>query len=76
MGKLSESLVKHSSTALFTFLRGQPQHVPRICAEILAIFEANLHNDMISHPLLNFLDAVMASGMCEMQPFCWKMAFQ
>lgn len=63
MGKLSESLVKHSSTALFTFLRAQPQHVPRICSDILTIFAANLHNDLISHPLLNFLDAVMASGM-------------
>lgn len=62
MGKLSESLVKHSSTALFTFFRAHPEHVPRICDEILEIFAANVHNDMISHPLLNFLDAVIASG--------------
>lgn len=62
IGKLSESLVKHSSAAMFQFLRSYPEHVPRICQEILNVFESNLLNDRVSHPLLNFLDSLMCSG--------------
>lgn len=62
MGKLSESLVKHASGSLFQFLRAHPGEVRRLCAEVLVIFASNLQNDAISHPLLNFLDVLLASG--------------
>lgn len=62
MGKLSESLVKHASAALFQFIHRHPAEVRRLCGEIIALFAANIQNDAISHPLLNFLDTLLASG--------------
>lgn len=69
MGKLSESLVKHASAALFQFLRSHSGEVKRLCAEVVTIFAANVQNDPISHPLLNFLDALMASGTVHAEMF-------
>lgn len=62
MGKLSESLIKYSSAALFKFLRSNPAEVPRICDDILQVFSANIQNERISHPMLNFLDSLLSSG--------------
>lgn len=62
IGKLSESLIKHSSAALYKFLRANPAEVPRICDDIIQVFAENIQNDRISHPLLNFLDSILSSG--------------
>lgn len=62
VGKLSESLVKYSSASLFQFLRAHSNDVPRICNDILSVFEENKLNDRITHPLLNFLDSLLSSG--------------
>lgn len=69
MGKLTESLVKHASAALFQFLRAHPAEMKRLCAELVAIFAANVQNDPISHPLLNSLDVLMASGAVHAEMF-------
>ncbi|XP_037025535.1 tubulin-specific chaperone D [Bradysia coprophila] len=62
IGKLSESLIKYSSTAMFNFLRSHNDHVTRICQEILNIFQQYQLNDRVTFPLMNFLDTLLSSG--------------
>ncbi len=54
--------IKYSSTAMFNFLRSHSEHVPRICQEILNIFQQYQLNDRVTYPLMNFLDTLLSSG--------------
>lgn len=48
--------------ALFNFMKSHPEHVPRLGKQILGVFEANLGNDRITSPMLNFIDLLIRSG--------------
>ncbi|KAH8412266.1 hypothetical protein KR009_000944 [Drosophila setifemur] len=65
IGQLTESLIKYASTALFQFLRSNPEMVPRLCLEVVQIFEEHLLNERVTYPLLSFLDILMGSGTVE-----------
>ncbi|KAH8317763.1 hypothetical protein KR074_009400 [Drosophila pseudoananassae] len=65
IGQLTESLIKYASTALFQFLRSNPDTVPRLCSEIVEIFEENLLNERVTYPILSFLDILIGSGTVE-----------
>lgn len=66
IGQLTESLIKHSSSSFLDFLKANDGEVSRICELILQIFEKNLLNERISHPMLNFLEMLMSSGVLVM----------
>ncbi|SPP79297.1 tubulin-specific chaperone D [Drosophila guanche] len=66
IGQLTESLIKYASTALFQFLRSNPTMVPRLCAEIVEIFQENLLNERVTYPMLSFLDILIGSGTTDM----------
>ncbi|KAH8289902.1 hypothetical protein KR018_000977 [Drosophila ironensis] len=65
IGQLTESLMKYSSTALFQFLRSNPDVVPRLCAEIVENFGEHLLNERVTYPMLSFLEILLASGTVE-----------
>ncbi|XP_055382719.1 tubulin-specific chaperone D [Condylostylus longicornis] len=65
IGQLTESLVKYSSTSFFDFLRANPETIPRICNEIIKVFEQNSMNERVTYPILNFLDILLSSGVIE-----------
>ncbi|XP_036329001.1 tubulin-specific chaperone D-like [Rhagoletis pomonella] len=62
IGQLTESLIKHSSAALFEFLRTHPAEVPRLCKEVVANFQDNVMNERVTYPMLNFLEILISSG--------------
>lgn len=47
---------------MFNYLRSHSEHVPRICREILNIFQQYQLNDRVTYPLMNFLDTLLSSG--------------
>lgn len=63
IGQLTESLIKHSSSSFLDFLKANDGEIPRICQLIVKIFEDNLLNERISHPMLNFLEMLLSSGV-------------
>lgn len=63
IGKMTESLIKYASASMFQFLRSHPTHVPRICQEIVDVFQQHLLEKRIAHPMLNFLDLIISSGI-------------
>lgn len=63
IGQLTESLIKYSSSSFLDFLKAHDEEIPRICKLIIKIFEDNLLNERISHPMLNFLDMILSSGV-------------
>ncbi|XP_017022183.1 tubulin-specific chaperone D [Drosophila kikkawai] len=65
IGQLTESLIKYASSALFQFLRSNPTMVPRLCSEIVQIFEEHLLNERVTYPMLSFLDILIGSGTVE-----------
>ncbi|ALC39422.1 CG7261 [Drosophila busckii] len=65
IGQLTESLIKYASNAFFEFLRSHKQMVPRLCTEIIQIFEEYLLNERITYPMLSFLDILMGSGTID-----------
>ncbi|PSN56928.1 Tubulin-specific chaperone D [Blattella germanica] len=65
VGGLTESLVKHSSTSLFMYLKaqqGRPQELERLCGTIVDIFRNNQYVDRVTVPLFGFLDRLFSSG--------------
>lgn len=66
IGQLTESLIKHSSSSFLDFLKANDSEIPRICELIVKIFEENLLNERISHPMLNFLEMLLSSGVLVM----------
>uniref|UniRef100_A0A6P4E891 Tubulin-specific chaperone D n=1 Tax=Drosophila rhopaloa TaxID=1041015 RepID=A0A6P4E891_DRORH len=65
IGQLTESLIKYASSALFQFLRSNPETVPRLCSEVVQIFEEHLLNERVTYPMLSFLDILIGSGTLE-----------
>lgn len=63
IGQLTESLIKYSSSSFLDFLKTHDEEIPRICNLIVKIFEDHLLNERISHPMLNFLDMILSSGV-------------
>ncbi|XP_022185409.2 tubulin-specific chaperone D [Nilaparvata lugens] len=62
VGGLTESLVKHSSAALFNHLKTQTKpELERLGEVILAIFEKNQHSKRLGLPILVFLDRLFSS---------------
>jgi len=39
--------------------------VPRLCAEIVQLFEEHLWNERVTYPMLSFLDILIGSGTVE-----------
>ncbi|XP_017047479.2 tubulin-specific chaperone D [Drosophila ficusphila] len=66
IGQLTESLIKYSSSAFFQFLRSNPETVPRLCSEVVQIFEEHLLNERVTYPMLSFLDILIGSGTVEL----------
>ncbi|XP_037710279.1 tubulin-specific chaperone D [Drosophila subpulchrella] len=66
IGQLTESLIKYASNALFQFLRSNPETVPRLCAEMVQLFEEHLWNERVTYPMLSFLDILIGSGTVEL----------
>lgn len=63
VGGLTESLVKHSSAALFQHLKAQPtDELERLADIILKIFAEYQNVDRIIIPLLTFLERVLSSN--------------
>jgi len=46
-------------------LRSNPETVPRLCSEVVQIFEEHLLNERVTYPLLSFLDILIGSGTVE-----------
>ncbi|EDW63994.1 tubulin-specific chaperone D [Drosophila virilis] len=65
IGQLTESLIKYASSALFQFLRSNVDMVPRLCAEIVQLFEGHLLNERVTYPMLSFLEILIGSGSIE-----------
>lgn len=57
--------MKYSSAAFFNFLKQNRDTIPRIGSEIIKVFEANLLDDRVTSPLLNFLDVVLSSNILQ-----------
>lgn len=47
---------------MFQYLKAHPNDIERISKEIILVFEENLNNDRVTHPMLNFLDLILSSG--------------
>ncbi|GBP53509.1 Tubulin-specific chaperone D [Eumeta japonica] len=64
-GELTESLVKHTTQSLFSYLRGLENDKPlleAICNTIVKVFEDNINVKRITGPIFNFLDRLLSSG--------------
>ncbi|XP_052740499.1 tubulin-specific chaperone D [Bicyclus anynana] len=64
-GELTESLVKHTTQSLFSYLNTlheDRQTMESICATITQVFADNLHVKRITGPMFNFLDRLLSSG--------------
>ncbi|XP_078041667.1 tubulin folding cofactor D isoform X2 [Augochlora pura] len=66
VGGLSESLVKHSSVSLFSYLQeiGESD-IKDICYKILIIFEESHKNERMITSILAFLDRLLSSGCIQ-----------
>lgn len=65
VGGLTESLVKHSSSALFTHLKHlqqTPEEMRRLCGIILQVLIEWINSERLSDSLLTFLDRLLGSG--------------
>lgn len=66
VGGLSESLVKHSSVSLFSYLQEIDESGLRnICHKILIIFEDSHKNERMITSILAFLDRLLSSGCIQ-----------
>ncbi|XP_046963089.1 tubulin-specific chaperone D [Vanessa cardui] len=64
-GELTESLVKHTTQALFSYLNtlhDDKETLKSICDTIIQVFADNLHVKRITGPMFNFLDRLLSSG--------------
>ncbi|CAG9559959.1 unnamed protein product [Danaus chrysippus] len=64
-GELTESLVKHTTQALFSYLNSlhsTPRTLSTICDTIVQVFADNIHVKRITGPMFNFLDRLLSSG--------------
>ncbi|XP_068082742.1 tubulin-specific chaperone D [Anabrus simplex] len=65
VGGLTESLVKHSCSSLFSYLKGlqdNSEELKRLCDIIVEIFSKHQFDDRVIVPLFGFLDRLMGSG--------------
>ena len=66
VGGLSESLVKHSSVSLFSYLQEiDEQGLRNLCYKILNIFEESHRNERMITSILAFLDRLLSSGCIQ-----------
>ncbi|XP_076298707.1 tubulin folding cofactor D [Lasioglossum baleicum] len=66
VGGLSESLVKHSSVSLFSYLQEIDESgLMNICHKILIIFEDSHKNERMITSILAFLDRLLSSGCIQ-----------
>lgn len=64
-GELTESLVKHTTQSLYTYLNtlhSDKEMLKSICETIIKVFADNLHVKRITGPMFNFLDRLLSSG--------------
>lgn len=64
-GELTESLVKHTTLSLYSYLNslhGDKEMLKAICDTIIQVFADNLHVKRITGPIFNFLDRLLSSG--------------
>ncbi|XP_072939375.1 tubulin-specific chaperone D [Epargyreus clarus] len=64
-GELTESLVKHTTQSLYSYLNTlheDKETLKSICDTIIKIFADNLHVKRITGPMFNFLDRLLSSG--------------
>ncbi|CAH0407276.1 unnamed protein product [Chilo suppressalis] len=64
-GELTESLVKHTTQSLYSYLNTLQDNKPMlksICDTIIKVFADNLHVKRITGPIFNFLDRLLSSG--------------
>lgn len=65
VGGLTESLVKHSSSALFAYLKSLqavPLELQRLCTIIIDVLIEWINSERLSDALLTFLDRLLGSG--------------
>lgn len=63
IGGLTESLVKNSSKAFFSWLSSQElEEQQRITNLIITIYENNLNDDRIIQPMANFIELLLSNG--------------
>ncbi|XP_008554133.1 tubulin-specific chaperone D [Microplitis demolitor] len=66
IGGLSESLVKHSSTSLFSYLNETDEkRLRELCNEILNIFDKSHGDERMIRSILAFLDRLLSSGYIQ-----------
>nr|XP_003704504.1 PREDICTED: tubulin-specific chaperone D [Megachile rotundata]XP_012143292.1 PREDICTED: tubulin-specific chaperone D [Megachile rotundata] len=66
VGGLSESLVKHSSVSLFSYLQEIDElGLKNLCYKILQIFEESHKNERMITSMLAFLDRLLSSGCIQ-----------
>ncbi|KAG7199877.1 hypothetical protein KM043_014326 [Ampulex compressa] len=66
VGGLSESLVKHSSVSLFSYLQEiDEQGLTELCEKILQIFKESHGNERMITSMLAFLDRLLSSGCIQ-----------
>ncbi|XP_031838123.1 tubulin folding cofactor D [Nomia melanderi] len=66
VGGLSESLVKHSSVSLFSYLQEIDEvGLKNLCYKILTIFEESHKNERMITSILAFLDRLLSSGCIQ-----------
>ncbi|KAI4493051.1 hypothetical protein M0802_009699 [Mischocyttarus mexicanus] len=66
VGGLSESLVKYSSVALFTYLKEINENsLKDLCDKMLIIFEESHKNERMITSILAFLDRLLSSGCIQ-----------
>ncbi|XP_014602636.1 PREDICTED: tubulin-specific chaperone D [Polistes canadensis] len=66
VGGLSESLVKYSSVALFTYLKEiNEKSLKDLCDKMLIIFEESHKNERMITSILAFLDRLLSSGSIQ-----------
>ncbi|XP_045513668.1 tubulin-specific chaperone D [Pieris brassicae] len=64
-GELTESLVKHTTQSLFSYLNSLHEDLDTlksICDTIIRVFADNLRVKRITGPIFNFLDRLLSSG--------------
>ncbi|CAH2247306.1 jg15470 [Pararge aegeria aegeria] len=64
-GELTESLVKHTTQSLFSYLNtlhDDKEMMKSICETVTQVFADNLHVKRITGPMFNFLDRLLSSG--------------
>ncbi|XP_013138702.1 PREDICTED: tubulin-specific chaperone D [Papilio polytes] len=64
-GELTESLVKHTTQSLYSYLHTLHEDMATlrsVCDTIVQVFADNLHVKRITGPMFNFLDRLLSSG--------------